>query len=137
MSSTGSVEDRLAVRETLDRYADGVNQRDAAIWGSTWAEDSEWNLPVVPGYEEVKGKAAIVEAWVNSMKLFPFVHMMTSVGQMSFDGDVCNMRSYTSEVAVMEDGTEIRPRGEYKDVLVKQGGQWLFKKRSFVPLHGE
>lgn len=137
MSSTGSTEDRLGVRETLDRYADGVNQRDAEIWGSTWAEDSVWNLPVVPGFEEVKGKTAIVDAWVGSMKLYPFVHMMCTVGQMRFDGDRCTMRSYTSEVAEMADGVVFRPRGQYDDTLVKQGGDWLFEKRSFTPLHGE
>lgn len=137
MSSIGSTKDRLAVRETLDRYADGVNQRDAAIWGSVWAKNSEWNLPVVPGYEEVKGRDNIVNAWLASMKLYPFVHMMCSVGTMRFEGNRCHMRSYTAEVAVMADGTEIRPRGQYDDVLVKKKGQWLFEKRAFTPLHGE
>jgi len=137
MTMPGTVEDRLAIRELLDRYADGVNQRDGEIWGSTWHEDAEWNLPVVPGYESVKGRAAIVEAWTNSMKLFPFVHMMCSVGQMRFDGDTCTMRSYTSEVAEMQDGTVIRPRGQYDDVVVKQDGQWRFAKRAFQVLHGE
>lgn len=137
MTSMGTTDDRFAIRELLDRYADGVNQRSAEIWGSTWAEDSEWNLPVVPGYEEVKGKANIVDAWVASMKLFPFVHMMCSVGQTQFDGARCQLRSYTAEVAEMADGTVIRPRGQYDDVVVKQDGEWLFEKRSFTPLHGE
>ena len=59
----GAADDRLAIRELLDRYADGVNQRDAEIWASTWAEDSERNMPLVPGLEAVKGKAAIVEGY--------------------------------------------------------------------------
>ena len=136
-TAKGTTDDRLAIRELLDRYADGVNQRDVEIWGSTWAEDSEWNLPVVPGFEEVKGKANIVEAWLGSMKLFPFVHMMCSVGPLRFEGDRCHFRYYTAEVAVMADGTEIRPRGQYDDIAVKQNGEWLFEKRSFNPLHGE
>ena len=133
MSSNGSVEDRLAIRETLDRFCDGVNQQDAEIWGSTWAEDSEWNLPVMPGYEEVKGKAAIVEAWVKSMEHFSRVHMMTQVGTLRFEGNTCYMRSYNTETAVLKDGTELHPRGQYDDILVKQDGAWLFAKRSFVP----
>ncbi len=137
MSSKATVADRLAVRDLLDRYADGVNQRDAEIWGSVWAEKSEWNLPVVPGYEAVKGKGNIVEAWLASMKLYPFVHMMCSVGYMAFDGKRCRMRSYTSEVAQMANGEVIRPRGQYDDVLIKKKGAWLFKRRSFTPLHGE
>ena len=137
MSTTGTTADRLAIRELLDRYADGVNQRDVEIWRSVWAEKSEWNLPVVPGYESVKGKANIVAAWEASMKLYPFVNMMCSVGQMNFAGKRCLMRSYTAEVAEMADGAVIRPRGQYDDIVVKKKGKWLFKQRSFTPLHGE
>ena len=67
--NTGPTDDRLAIRELIEHYCNAVNQRDAALWGANWAEDSEWNLPVVPGMESVKGKAAIVAAWVESMKL--------------------------------------------------------------------
>ncbi|MBI1182057.1 MAG: nuclear transport factor 2 family protein [Alphaproteobacteria bacterium] len=135
--SNGTVEDRLAVRELIERYCEGVNQRDAQIWGSTWAEDSEWNLPVVPGMEAVKGRANIVQAWVDSMKLFPFVNMMSMPTSMTFDGDRARIRSYTSEVAEMQDGTVICPRGQYDDEVVRQDGRWLFARRSFKPLHGE
>ena len=57
--NTGPTDDRLAIRELIEHYCNAVNQRDAALWGANWAEDSEWNLPVVPGMESVKGKAAI------------------------------------------------------------------------------
>jgi hypothetical protein len=45
MSNTGSVEDRLAIRELLEAYADAVCCVDADAWGATWAEDSVWELP--------------------------------------------------------------------------------------------
>jgi ketosteroid isomerase-like protein len=135
--STGNIEDRLAIRELIERYCEGVNQRDAEVWGSTWAEESEWNLPVVPGMEAVKGRQNIVQAWVDSMKLFPFVNMMAMPTTMSFEGDTARVRSYTSEVAEMQDGTVIRPRGQYDDVVVKKDGAWQFARRSFQPLHGE
>lgn len=137
MSNTGSTEDRLAIRELLEHYADAVNQRDAKAWAATWTEDSEWNLPVVPGMESVKGKATILAAWVESMKLFPFVHMVCSPGHIEVNGDRATMRSYTAEVAVMQNGEEIRPRGQYNDELVKINGEWLFKRRAFRSLHGE
>ncbi|MFA7555758.1 MAG: nuclear transport factor 2 family protein [Spongiibacteraceae bacterium] len=137
MSFTGPIEDRLAIRELLDCYADGVNQRDADIWGSTWAEDSVWQLPVVPGMENVTGKENIVTAWNTSMELFPFVFMSISVGNIDVQGDKATARSYTAEVAIMQDGTELRPRGQYDDVLIKVDGQWLFQQRLFQSLHGE
>ena len=43
----------------------------------------------------------------------------------------------TDEVAVMQDGTEIRPRGQYDDECVKVNGAWLFSRRVFKVLHGE
>ena len=39
------MEEKLAIRELLDRYCDGVNQRDASIWGSTWSENAIWEIP--------------------------------------------------------------------------------------------
>ena len=38
-------EDQLEIRALLERYCDGVNQRDAEIWGGTWANDAVWELP--------------------------------------------------------------------------------------------
>ena len=39
-------EDQQAIRALLDRYCDGVNQRDADIWGSTWARMRSGNCPI-------------------------------------------------------------------------------------------
>lgn len=137
MPNTGTIEDRLAIRELIERYCDGVTQRDADIWGSTWAQDSVWSLPVVPGMEAVTGKDMIVAAWLEAMKLFPFVFMSSSIGFIRIEGDRAYVRSYTSEVADTADGKMLRPRGQYDDVVVKQNGQWLFEKRVFNVLHGE
>jgi ketosteroid isomerase-like protein len=113
MSFTGNFEDRLMIRELMDTYADGVNQRSTEIWGSTWAEDSVWNLTVVPGMEEVIGRDNIVKGWEQSMTLFPFVFMAMTVGYIHVTGNTATARSYTAEVAVMQDGTDLRPRGQY------------------------
>lgn len=137
MSDVGKAEDRLAIRELLEDYADGINQQDAERWGATWAENSEWNLPVVPGMEKVVGKANIVAAWKEAMQLFSFVHMIAVPGKLRFEGNTCYARTYTTEVAITQDGQEIRPVGQYDDILVKENGEWLFTKRSFQVLHGE
>ena len=39
MAFTGPLEDRIAIRELLETYADAVCRVDAEAWGSTWAED--------------------------------------------------------------------------------------------------
>jgi len=137
MAFSGPIEDRLAIRELMDIYADAVNQRDAELWGSTWAEDSSWKLPVIPGMENVSGKDNIVAAWNAGMAMFPFIFMSISVGNIQVTGDTATARAYTTEVGTTLDGTEIRPRGQYDDKLVKIDGQWLFKERIFHSLYGE
>lgn len=136
MPFTGPLEDREQIRELLVSYCDAVNQRDAEAWGATWAEDSVWELPHLD-IAGITGRKAIVESWIEAMKMFPFVNMMAQAGSIEVDGERAMMRSYTAEVAVMEDGKEIRPRGQYDDVCVKQGGKWVFAHRKFTVLHGE
>ena len=137
MAFSGPIEDRLAIRERMDIYADAVNQRDAELWGSTWAEGSSWNLPVIPGMENVAGKENIVAAWNAGMAMFPFIFMSISVGDIQVDGDTATARAYTTEVGTTLDGTEIRPRGQYDDKLIKVDGEWLFIERIFNSLYGE
>ena len=129
-------EDQLEIRALLERYCDGVNQRDAAIWGSTWADNAIWELPHLD-MAGISGRENIVAAWLEAMQLFPFVNMMAHPGHITIDGDRAVMRSYTTEVAVMQDGTQIEPRGEYEDECVKENGEWKFSLRRFRVLHGE
>lgn len=136
MPYSGPLDDRELIRELLERYCDAVNQRDADAWGATWAEHSAWLLPHL-GLDGITGRTNIVNAWLEAMKLFPFVNMMAQAGSIEVDGNRAVMRSYTAEVAVMQDGKEIRPRGQYDDVCVKQNGTWLFERRKFTVLHGE
>lgn len=133
--SDSAMMDRLAIRELLERYCDGVNQRDAEIWGSTWAENSVWELPHLE--MQAKGRDNIVAMWKEGMALFPFVNMLAQPAYINIHGDRAAMRSYTTEVAVMQDGTEIRPLGEYYDECVKENGEWKFSVRKFTVMHGE
>jgi len=127
--------DKIAIRELLERYCDGVNQRSAEIWASTWADDALWEMVHLD--VRVESKANIVETWSGAMELFPFVNMLAQPGFIKIDGDKATMRSYTNEVAVKQDGTELRPLGEYEDEMVRVNGQWLFSSRKFRVLHGE
>ena len=129
-------EEQQAIRALLERYCDGVNQRDAEIWGSTWSEDAVWELPHLD-MERLTGRDTIVAAWLEAMKMFPLVNMMAMPGMIRVEGDRATMRSYTDEVAVTQDGTELRPRGQYDDECVKVAGEWKFSRRVFTVLHGE
>lgn len=134
MPFTGPAEDRLAIRELLDAYADAVTRCNVAAWGATWAEDGEWSLPDYPEIGTTKGRDAIVAMWVEAMKAYPGIMFEAWPGSIEVDGDHAAVRSYTAEV-YDQDGVTLRDRGAYEDTCVKRDGHWLFKSRSFRNIH--
>lgn len=134
MTFSGPIEDRVAIRELLEAYADAVTRCDAADWGNLWTDDSVWSLPDYPQYPDTRGKAAIVAMWVEAMKAYPGIMFQAWPGSIVVDGDRAEVRSWTSEV-YDKDGHVHRDRGRYDDVCVRVGGRWLFQNRSFRNIH--
>lgn len=134
MPYTGPFEDRLAIRELLETYADAVTRHDAEAWGATWAQDAEWSLPDYPEVGTTRGQEAIVAMWCEAMKAYPGIMFEAWPGSIEVDGNVAVMRSYTSEI--YDQGTvTMRDRGVYEDRCVKIEGQWYFQSRSFRNIH--
>ena len=71
--SMSIMEEKLAIRELLDKYCDGVNQRDAEIWGSTWSENAIWEIPHLDIKNE--GKETIINVWNEAMKGLSLIHI--------------------------------------------------------------
>jgi hypothetical protein len=71
------------------------------------------------------------------MKGYPFVHMIAQPGYIKINDNEAEMRSYTIETAVLTDGKELRPCGQYDDICILEDGEWKFAKRSFTNLYGE
>lgn len=142
MSFTGPIEDRIAIRELMESYACAVMEIDADAWGATWAEDAFWELPEVPDLEGFQGRAAIVQAWVGSMKMYgledctkPMIYTVMP-GRIAIEGDRAQAVCFTSEIYQdPETRKETRVRGRYDDSLVKAGGQWRFARRSYRIMH--
>ena len=134
MPFTGPIEDRIAIRELLDTYADAVTCHDAEAWSATWDEDAEWSLPDYPEIGTTRGRAAIVAMWTEAMKGFPGIMFEAWPGSIEVDGDTARVRSWTSEV-YDQNGRTLRDRGQYEDLCVKRDGKWLFKRRSFRNIH--
>ena len=124
MAFEGPVEDRLAIRELIDAYADAVILQDAVAWGATWAEDGVWSLPDYPEMGDVHGREAIVTTWKAAMENYPGIVFVANPGSILVDGDRAIVRSYTSEVYDMGGAT-------------KRDGKWLFQKRVFKTIHRE
>ena len=134
MPFEGPIEDRMAIRELLDSYADAVIRNDADDWGATWAEDAVWSMPDYPQFPETRGREAIVAMWKSAMAQYPGVIFTAGPGSIVVEGQRATVRSYTSEV-YDQDGMAKRDRGRYDDVCVKRDGRWLFQSRSFKNIH--
>jgi hypothetical protein len=134
MAFNGPAEDRLAIRELLDIYADAVTRVSAEDWGACWAEDSSWSMPDYPEFGTKTGKAEIVGLWIEAMKHYPGLMFEAWPGSIDVNGNEAKVRSYTAEV-YDQGGKTIRDRGVYDDVCVKIDGKWLFKSRIFKNIH--
>jgi len=135
MAYTGALEDRIAIRELLETYADAVCRVDAESWGSTWAEDGIWEMPDYPEFAKTAGRAKIVETWKAAMSHYPGIIFVATPGSIEINGDRAVVRSYTSEVFTDSTGAVQRHRGRYDDIVVKRGGKWQFLNRSFRNIH--
>lgn len=130
MPFEGSFEDRLALRDLLDTYADAVNRADSEAWAATWDEGSLWSLP---GFGIFEGKATIVDIWRAAMRSFPDIAFRAWPGSIEVRGESAAMRSYSEEI-FLRDGALHRTLGIYDDVCRRVDGRWLFTERRFRPL---
>ena len=136
MPFSGPIEDRLAIRELIETYADAVTQRDAAAWGALWDEDSRWLMPDLGAGVSLVGKALIVSSWVEMMAqhhgpaekpwAFSFV---SALGAIRVEGDRATVRSYSIEAFVDAGGQTVHLKGQYDDTLVRRDDRWLFAER--------
>ncbi len=138
MAFTGPLEDRIAIRELIDAYADATMLRDAQAWAALWADDARWQLPDFPQYGDTVGKEAIVALWTRAVADHPGLVYVATPGAIEIDGDRATVRLYTSEVYATADGSAaIRRRGRYDDALVKRDGRWYIAEHRFTMLHEE
>lgn len=134
--SGGTVEDQLAIRELIERYADACCERDPDTIESLWAEDGKWGATDMPELFS-EGRDAIVEKFRLGQSYFPFCFLLCFPGRIEIDGDRATCRTYTSEILTAANGTGRKAVGRYDDRFTKESGRWLFSERIWTPLHIE
>ena len=121
------IEDELALKNLMSRYADAVNRVDAEAWIGTWAEDAIWNLLGNP----VSGKDNILALWKQMMSSFEFALMLPSSSLFEVSGDTASGHWYLHEYTRDPEGNASTVLSRYLDTYVKQDGQWLYKSRDY------
>jgi len=127
----GPLDDRIAIRERIESYADAVFQRDEAAWSANWADDSVWSIMGMT----LTGKTAIVGAWRQAMAGFSYVSFFSTPGAIHVSGETATARVYTLELLIEAGDKMRRVVGQYDDRLVKQNGRWLFQSRNYCILN--
>lgn len=128
MAFTGPVEDRNAIRELYDHYADAANRADRAAWLGCYAEDALWKTH----YFELTGREAIGLQYDAIMAEVVDTTFFTQIGSIEVDGDTARARAFCAESLLQQGGGTYELTGEYNDDLVRRGGQWSFLRRVYL-----
>lgn len=126
MAFTGPGEDRIAIRELYDAYADGANRMDRAAWLAVWTDDAEWQTH----YFDVKGIAAIGEKYDELMAPVTATSFFTQICAIEVDGDTASARAIAQERLAMPGGS-YRLTGRYEDTLMRTADGWRFRRREY------
>lgn len=127
MAFTGPLEDRIAIRELYDAYADGANRMDKAAWLAAWSEDAVWKTH----YFERHGIAAIADQYDELMAPVTAASFLTQICAIEVSGDTATARAVCQERLAMPGGS-FRLTGRYEDRLERRNGAWLFVHRTYL-----
>ena len=130
-SFTGSSEDRLAIRELLERYADAIFCHDAGAWGDCWSENGVWHFAGTV----LTGRDTIVATWREAMASFKLADFRVQPGAIEVTGECARARSWSREFFVLNDGDTRHISGRYDDDLVRTDTGWRFAVRRYRLLH--
>jgi len=133
MSFSGPAEDRLAIRELVDTYADAVCRRDADAWVGTWAPQGQWLIRGAC----IRGHADLRSTWVAAMAAYRFVGFSGYPGAIMVEGDSARLRVQTAEWLVPVSGRPRLQHGSYDDLLLRVDARWRFARRSFTVLQSQ
>ncbi|HUB84778.1 MAG TPA: nuclear transport factor 2 family protein [Rhizomicrobium sp.] len=127
-------QDRLAIRDTIERYSDALNARDFAALAALFAPDAVWRVDA-PFNLELAGAAIAPGIQGMIVNLAMFVQLTHSV-VIDVAGDSATGRTTIHEMGKAADGSSsFDTFGFYHDRLVRAESRWRFAARRFQPLN--
>ncbi|GLK43732.1 MULTISPECIES: nuclear transport factor 2 family protein [Novosphingobium] len=127
MQFTGPAEDRAAIRELMETYADAASRIDKAQWLDCWAPDAEW----ITSHAEVRGHEALSRTWDDLFATMEAMVFFAMPGAIQVSGDTAKGRCHVREIARIE-GKVMKFAARYDDELVRHGARWRFARRIYA-----
>jgi ketosteroid isomerase-like protein len=123
------LEDIEAIRTVLLNYGRFLDARDLPAYSRLFAKDGEW----VGGFGSAKGPAEILTFMEKNLGTGPnrgnTFHILSNF-VIDVQGDTATAWSRWTFIAPAADGKPaISQAGRYDDTLVRENGQWKFKRR--------
>ncbi|HMD62987.1 MAG TPA: nuclear transport factor 2 family protein [Stellaceae bacterium] len=124
-----AVEDKDSIREILAEYCFRLDDGRFAEMAALFSENGTWDT----AFGRATGRAAIAELAGNiraqaGEQRPRGVHLVTNIS-ITLDGASAQARSNWTVVQNSPEGPKIGSGGAYRDELVKEHGQWLFRYR--------
>lgn len=124
------LEDRLAVRELVERWSDGTNNRDWAALEELFTDDAVWDVGEPLNFT-AQGGRQIVALLREKMRPSKYVVQMPHAIIVQVKGHEATARSTIHEVCRFADDTGLEMMGTYFDELVKEPRGWRFRRRNY------
>src|SRR5262245_34861110 len=116
MAFTGPIEDRIAIRELHETYADASFRGDMEQRLGCFIED----CICTNSFGEMRGKAQLRAMWDQMFSELDALAFFPVMGGIEVDGDRATSRAYIREVFLAKDGSIMKLVGSYDDQLVRQ-----------------
>lgn len=125
------LEDRLAIRELVERWSDGTNNHDWTALEDLFTDDAVWDVGAPLSFK-VQGGRKIVAELREKMRPSQYVVQTPHAIIVKVRGDTATARSTIHEVCRFADGTGLEMTGTYFDEVVRVAQGWRFKRRKYL-----
>jgi uncharacterized protein (TIGR02246 family) len=128
--------DRIAIEDLVTRYYENLGADAAGQFGSYYTEDAVFDVngEISTGREEIEALYAAMDSEGDAPATQGTFHMIISNPVIDVDGDSATAKFLWT--GVMNSDVKARPviyeQGREYDLLVRQNGKWLIKKRTVI-----
>lgn len=133
-TSANQVADKLAVVETLYRFAAGIDLRDRELLSSAFADNAVSDFRPAAAkagfeYPILNGRSTIVEALLNSLGGLDTTHSMSNP-RVAVDADSARVDVLVEaqHVSRKDAASQYLMKNRYQVVLIRRGAGWEIQK---------